>query len=399
MTLSLWQQRIPAPERIDTCVAIIGAGITGLSAAIECQARNIPCVILEAEYPASKASGRNAGYLMRGAAENYAAAINDLGRDRARFLWRWTEQNLLQLRALGIESVPSFNNRPSCLVATEEAEAAQLEHSAELLREDSFEVELIRAGINAPDDAIFRSGRSTLALLNPSDATCSPTELVAQLQRQLTDTPILTNAPVHDIQPSTNHITLSARAYTVRAKHVLAATNAYARHLLPELEGVVTPNRGQMLAFRPADPALADLAYAYYLNHGSEYIRPGAKGEIILGGARKSDETAERTDHDAVSDTVQSTLEHWIRALITTDYEVTARWSGIMGFTNDAMPIVKATTLDHRVWFCGGLTGHGMSMGHITARHAITTMLDKAPNPFDLNPDNTRPQPPNGAVI
>ncbi len=391
MTVSLWQQRSPTPERTDTAVAIIGAGISGLSAAIECEARNIPCVVLEAEYPASKASGRNAGYLMRGAAENYAAAIEDLGRDRARFLWRWTEDNLKALRALGLESVPSFEDRPSCLAATLDDEADQLERSARLLADDGFETQLLRPGAAAPDDPVWNSGHASVGLLNPHDATCSPAELVAFLQGKLERTRVITNAPVHAIEPDDKGVLIRARAAEVAADHALVCTNAYARHLLPELEGVVTPNRGQMLSFRPHDPALADLAYAYYINHGSEYIRPGRPGEIILGGARKSDEHAERTDTDAVTRTVQHTLEQWIRTLITDRYTVTARWAGIMGFTPDAVPIVKPTALDPRVWFCGGLTGHGMSMGHTTARHAVHAMLDSTPSPFGLNPDGTRP--------
>lgn len=391
MTTSLWQQRTPAPERTDTAVAIIGAGISGLSAAIECEQRNIPCVVIEAEYPASKASGRNAGYLMRGAAENYAVAIDDLGRDRARFLWRWTERNLEQLRDLGVESIPSFENRASCLVATLEGEAAQLEQSAELLREDHFDVELVSQGVNAPGDAIFRSGHATVGLVNPHDATCSPAELVAFLERSLKQTRVITNAPVHAIEPISRHVTVRARSVEIHAQHVLVCTNAYAPQLLPELTGVVKPNRGQMLAFRPGDPSLADLAYAYYLNHGSEYIRPGSKGEIIFGGARKADELGERTDTNAISDIVQETLEHCIRKLITTDYEVIARWAGIMGFTADGMPIVKPTSLDPRVWFCGGLTGHGMSMGYATARHAVSAMLEATFNPFELSEEGTRP--------
>ncbi|MCR9077355.1 MAG: FAD-dependent oxidoreductase, partial [bacterium] len=77
MTISLWQ-RTPTHETEQCDVAIIGAGITGLSAAIELESRGIRCIVLEADYAGSKASGRNAGYLIRGAAENYALASRNL---------------------------------------------------------------------------------------------------------------------------------------------------------------------------------------------------------------------------------------------------------------------------------------------------------------------------------
>ena len=107
MTISLWQ-RNQAHETIQCDVAIIGAGISGLSAAIEFESRGLNCVVLEADFAGSRASGRNAGYLIRGAADNYALACKDLGRDTTRFLWEWTQQNLEGLKQLGIESTPGF---------------------------------------------------------------------------------------------------------------------------------------------------------------------------------------------------------------------------------------------------------------------------------------------------
>lgn len=394
MTVSLWQRLEPVPARVEADVAIIGAGISGLSAAIECEARGLRCAVVEQDFPGARASGRNAGYLMRGAADNYAAAVRDLGRDRARFLWKWTEDNLKALRALGADTLPGFTNRPSCLAALPGVEVGELEQSAEMLEQDGFSVKLIRAGAGAQDDPIWRSGLPILGLINPHDAVCSPVELVGLLQARLTRTPILTASRVYAIDADETGVTVRARNHTIHAPRCLVCTNAYARELLPELASLVVPNRGQMFAMRPHDPAHADLAYAYYINHGSEYIRsgpPGA-GTVVVGGARKHRESEERTDAEGLNPAVQDRLERWAAELITDRYEVIARWSGIMGFSPDGMPIVRPTRDGHgRVWFCGGLTGHGMSMGHLTARHAVTTMLDGTNSPFDLRTDGSRP--------
>ncbi len=397
MTVSLWQRLEPVPVRLEADVAIIGAGISGLSAAIECEARGLKAAIIEQDFPGSRASGRNAGYLMRGAADNYAAAVRDLGRDRARFLWKWTEDNLKALRALGADTLPGFADRPSCLAALPGVEVEELKESANLLEKDGFRVELIRPGAGAPDDPIWRSGLPVLGLVNPGDAVCSPVELVGLLRSRLSDTPVFTSSRVYAIDAGDTGVTVRARNHTVHASHCLVCTNAYARELLPELEGIVVPNRGQMFAMRPHDPAHADLAYAYYLNHGSEYIRsgPGGDGTVVVGGSRKHREAEERTDAEGLNPAVQDRLERWAGELITDRYEVIARWSGIMGFSPDGLPIVRPTRDGlGRVWFCGGLTGHGMSMGHLTARHAVAAMLDGAPSPFDLHPDGSRPPAP-----
>ncbi len=392
MTVSLWQRLEPRPTPLETDVAIIGAGITGLSAAIECESRGLRCVVIEQDFPGARASGRNAGYLMRGAADNYAAAVRELGRGYARFLWKWTEDNLAALRALGAGTLPGFADRPSCLAALAGSEVGELQASADLLREDGFRVDIIHPGAGAPDDPIWRSGRPVLALVNPDDAVCSPIELVGLLRARLTTTTVLNSSRVYAIEPDAGRVTVRARNHTVHAAHCLVCTNAYAAELLNELDGLVVPNRGQMFAMRPHDSAHANLAYAYYLNHGSEYIRSGPDGTVVIGGARKHREAEERTDAEGLNPAVQARLEQWARDLITDRFEVIARWSGIMGFSPDGMPIVRPTREGGgRVWFCGGLTGHGMSMGHLTARHAVNAMLDGTPSPFDLRPDSSRP--------
>jgi glycine/D-amino acid oxidase-like deaminating enzyme len=393
MTVSLWQRLEPRPVPIETGVAIIGAGISGLSAAIQCESRGVKAVVIEQDFPSARASGRNAGFLMRGAAENYAAAVRDLGRERARFLWKWTEDNLHALRALGVGTLPGFAERPSCLAALNEGEAGELEASIDLLHADGFAADLIRPGdAGAPDDPIWRSGRVRVAMVNPGDAVCSPVELVGLLRARLTQTQVVSSSRVYAIEPAGGRVAVLARGCTVHAERVLVCTNAYARELLPDLTNLVRPNRGQMFSMRPDDPADAKLAFAYYLNHGSEYIRSGPDGSVIVGGSRTHREAEEQTDAEGLNPAIQERLEQWTRELITDRYTVTARWSGIMGFSPDGSPIVMPVEgSDGRVWFCGGLTGHGMSMGHLTARHAVGAMLDGGASPFAISPDGSRP--------
>ncbi len=386
MTISLWQ-RNPTHETDHCDVAIIGAGISGLSAAIELESRGISCVVLEADYAGSKASGRNAGYLIRGAAENYALASQELGRDTTRFLWDWTQQNLIGLKRLGIESTPGYAARPSCVVALGEPEHSELIASHEMMREDGLRCELIDPG-NAPSDSLWRSGKPTIGLVNPDDAVCSPIDLVQLLAASLSSTPLFEHAEVYRIEDEGSRIRLRTRPVDVVCSRVLVCTNAYAADLIRDLEGVITPNRGQMLSVRPKNPRDARLEYAYYLNHGSEYVRAAPDNQIIFGGARTYHADHERTSADGISDEVQGQLETFMRVLITSEYEVTARWSGIMGFSPDGMPVitqVKVHTLDNpNVWFCGGLTGHGMSMGYQTGRHAVRVMLGHEPTRFGL---------------
>lgn len=399
MSVSLWQRagnsgETPrgrsdgsAGEVMPCDVAVIGAGITGISAAIELERRGLDVIVLDSGGLAHGASGRNAGFLMRGAADNYAAAVRDWGPEKAAMLWRWTEDNLKALRADGIEALPSFENRASCLAAIEEEEEHELRESAELLARDGFDSTLVEAG-HGPTDAVWRRAKPRVALLNPHDAVVSPVETVAWLRGRLDRARVIGGVEIDRIErPSGGRIRLSGGGSLrgVDCDRVLIATNAWGGVLVPGLQ--VEANRGQMLAARPADPGAATLEHAYYLNHGSEYVRSAPKGWgdglVIFGGARKHDERAERSHGQEPTEVVQERLEDLLRRWVCDDYEVVARWAGTMGFGPGGLPTVcRVGDGDADVWYCGGFTGHGMSMAYTVAQAAVGAMLDGTATPF-----------------
>lgn len=174
-----------------------------------------------------------------------------------------------------------------------------------------------------------------------------------------------------------------AAVYTAEAMYpcdsVLVCTNAWASELLPKTGSPVSPNRGQMMAI---DAPGVTLNASYYLNRGSEYIRQTLDGTIILGGKRTFREADERTSSSAVSADIQMELERYAHSLLKADFTVLARWAGTMGFSPNGLPIIaKADELPGNVWFCGGLTGHGMSLGARTAQAAVMAMLGEEDAP------------------
>ncbi|MCA9299518.1 MAG: FAD-binding oxidoreductase, partial [Phycisphaerales bacterium] len=351
MTVSLWQRESRASLEVD--VAIIGGGLCGLGAAIACTASGVRWAILEQHRTGSGASGRNAGYLIRGAAENYARASRTLGRDRARALWAHTESNIAILRGLGLESLPSFERRPSVILAYHEDEATELHESLDLLRSDGFDASMLEGG----DDALWRHHPPRAALCNPGDAVVNPSELVEMLAAHAGRAHIHEGQEVDEIVHDGDHLRVRSRGFDVRARRVLVCTNAWAPLLVPELRGVVTPRRGQMIAVRAPG---SRLDAAYYANWGSEYFRPGPDGLLLFGGCRLTDEAGEVGYEDTVTAPIQEALEAFATRVLGGLFEVVARWAGTMGFSPDGLPITREVRPG--VWFCGGFTGHGMSM-------------------------------------
>lgn len=377
MTISLWHQT-EHPERIGVDLAIIGGGIAGLSAALEASRLGQRVVLLERHTIGAGASGRNAGFLMRGAADNYAAAIEQHGRDRAADLWRLTEDNLAELRAEGVDRVPGYAPTPSCLLALSDEEADELRASIDLLRADGFAAEALPSDA---DDVAAHAG-VRFGLVNPNDAVCHPMRLLEWLAAKRPEGSIRLGEVVNTIEPAAdgNRLCLRTNTLSIDTERVLVCANAWLPRLIPALAGTVVPNRGQMLALH-APSSACRLSHAYYANHGGEYFRRVDEHTIIVGGCRRDHESEERTDSDATTPGVQRSLESFAEEILGQRFPVITRWAGTMAFTPDHLPITGPTA-DPRVWVCGGFTGHGMSLGFTTARRTVDAMHDGSTPPF-----------------
>lgn len=379
MTVSLWH-RSRSPETHCDCV-VIGAGICGLSAALHLERRGVATVVVDRSRigaPGAGASSRNAGFLMRGAAENYAAAIRTYGRELARLVWRWTEENLAGLRAEGIEGLPGYAARPSCLLALEEQECKELRESVSLLREDGFAVEWLDGG----EDDAWRNLHPLGGLLNPGDAACHPAHILHHLASKLRR-PVREECPVIGLSGDGNgRIRVQTVTGDLLGARVLLCTNAYAPLLVPSLAGIITPRRGQVIAVRCDTRSRLD--HSYYANYGYEYFRQVEPQVLLFGGCRRAFADAEIGYEDRTTPEVQGALESFAArtlAIPRSRLEVIARWSGTMGFSPDGLPLIVPVEGDWergRVHFCGGFTGHGMSLAYRVAQDAIRALLEEA---------------------
>lgn len=389
MTISHWR-RSHALGTVRGDAIVVGAGICGLSAALHLERRGLVVHVVERGTIGCGASSRNAGFLMRGAAESYARAAEIHGRDTARLLWRWTEENLAGLRAEGVESLPSTRRVPSCLLAMDEAERDELARSRDMLREDGFEVGWLDPG-RCGDSIWAGTGerRPLAGLLNPADAACNPVEVLTHLAHRLSR-PVWEGQETIAIEPGEGARDLEVRTTDGRfvAPRVLVCVNAYAGLLLPSLTPLVHPKRGQMLAFR--DESIR-LDYSYYARFGYDYVRRAADGAIVIGGCRDRFVDTEVGLEDRTTDEVQAEIERLAKRLLGVRLDcasILQRWAGTMAMTADGLPIiapVHGPWLSGSVWFCGAFNGHGMSMAHRAARAAVDAMMGDDRSLFGLD--------------
>ncbi len=85
-----------SPERPDKKVdgrvevAIVGAGVTGCSAALRLAEAGLRVRVHDARGIAEGASGRNGGFALGGGAARYDVARETYGAEQAASYWRWT---------------------------------------------------------------------------------------------------------------------------------------------------------------------------------------------------------------------------------------------------------------------------------------------------------------------
>jgi len=145
--MSLWldsEQRVypPLDRDVTADVVVVGAGIAGIATAYFLASTGAKVVVLEARGVAEAASGRNAGFLLAGVAENFVAASRRYGEREALRIWHFTRRTQALARSLvaenGIECDLRWNG--SDQIAGDEEEWSEIAESAKKLASEGVAV-------------------------------------------------------------------------------------------------------------------------------------------------------------------------------------------------------------------------------------------------------------------
>jgi glycine/D-amino acid oxidase-like deaminating enzyme len=363
--MSLWlageQHVYPPLDGDDTAdVVVVGAGIAGVATAYLLASTGAKVVVLEARGVAEAASGRNAGFLLAGVAENFVAASRRYGERDALRIWHFTRRTQALVRSLVAEHRIACELRwnGSDQIAGDDDEWREIAESARRLASE---------GVAVSADPASRT--ATYA----EDGELHPVRWV----RGLAAAAVSRGATIHE---STRVRAIGAgQAVTasgvVRAGAIVLCTNAYTAHLVSSR---VRPVRGQMLATAPTAPVFPRPAYA---NRGYRYWRQTSDGRALVGGWRDTAADEEVGEEERTTTVIQEQLEAFLRER-GIRAAVTHRWAGTMGFSHDALPYVGA--IAPRVFVCGGFTGHGMAFGPASAELVASLVRGATPPDADL---------------
>jgi len=333
-------------------VAVVGGGITGCSCALLLAEAGLRVRLYEAREIAGGASGRNGGFALRGGAAPYPVTAASIGRGQAADLWRWTER---ELAALAEAAGDAFRSTGSLRLAADDEERGELEEECEALRADGFAVEWH----DEPEPPL--TGRYPAALFHPGDGVLQPARLVRRIAGRAAEAGV-------EIREHTRVLALEE----TQASTIVVATDGYPSELLGELEGLIVPTRGQVIATEPIPERWFETPH--YGRHGFDYWHQTPEGRIVAGGFRDVSLQDEFTAEEVTTPAVQEALEAFVASLAGRQLRIDHRWAGIFGMVFDFLPVVGPVPGRDGLWVAGGYSGHGNVLGFACGRlvaHAI----------------------------
>ncbi|MEQ8675598.1 MAG: FAD-dependent oxidoreductase [Aggregatilineales bacterium] len=368
MTISHWQADGTQPHR-DVDVLIVGAGIVGCSAAYFAAQAGREVVITEMRDVGLGASGRNAGFMITGLDTYYNRAIEHYGHNTVRELWALSKTTHGYWQDFAAKGNVKLDRCGSMLLAESAEEAEELRLSADALHADGIEV------IYHDHDPL---GRGYFAAIEqPWDCAVQPYELARAVCQQ-SGAELIANNELYGYEQTAQGVTVYTHRVIFHARKVLLCTNAYSPRIDPFFAGKVVPTRAQCLVTEPLETPL--LNTCGYSDYGYMYYRMTFDNRLLIGGGRKNYKPLENdTTEDRTTPEVQGALDNYLTRFFP---EVTApvarRWSGIMGFTPDKIPLVGTLPDKPDIGFAVGFTGHGLAFGAGTAERAVDHLLTGA---------------------
>ncbi len=359
---SYWEERF---FMHDIDLLVVGAGFTGLAAAIRAKELNPKwkVVVLERDMLGEGASTKNAGFACYGTVGEFLDDEREMGRDKALELILKRRQGLefLQKRVSPQEmGLQSNGGLEIFLKGESKAWERALEAREDLnkdLGHDLYQESKLHKGFQNTIGSIY----------TPDEASLDPVELWQALRKKaiLLDIIILHKVEVMTHQSHRNGVSVQSTAGDWRTRNLLYCTNAFGLANQP-LD--LVPARNQVLVLK--HPIFRLKKMTYHQHAGYLYFRP-VNELILLGGARHISPRAEISRELLRNEKIEQYLMQYARNLFSDDdqWEIVAQWSGIIATGTSKEPIVQE--VEPQVYACLRFGGMGVALSTFTANKAV----------------------------
>ncbi|MFP4327184.1 MAG: NAD(P)/FAD-dependent oxidoreductase [Paracoccaceae bacterium] len=362
--------RRPALEgtvRADICV--VGAGYTGLSAALHLAERGFDVVVLEAHRAGFGASGRNGGQLGSGQRIGQEALARLAGQAAADRLWTMAEEAKALVKGLIERHAIACDLRPGVAeMARSPREMADLHADAAMLAEryGYCETELLdrEAGHALCPSPAYHGG-----VLDWGAAHLNPLAYALGLARaaEAAGARIFETSRVTAIEKGTRP-TLRTASGEVSCDHLILACNGYLGGLAPKVASRVMPINNFIVATEPlgarrADVLTRDVAVAD-TNFVVNYFRLSPDGRLLFGGGESYGYRFPADIAAVVRKPMTRIFPH------LADVRIDHAWGGTLAITMRRLPYL--VRLGPNILSASGYSGHGVG----SATHAGRLMAE-----------------------
>lgn len=378
----------PAPAlegRIDADVCVVGAGLTGLSAALELALRGYSVAVLEARRVGWGASGRNGGQVIVGFGEGGEDTIEaQFSAADARHAWDISMQGLALMQqriaryAIDCDYVPGYLN---LAVSARKARAleARVEHMARVFGHRQQWIPRAEVG-----DWIA-SPRYHGAAFDPLSGHLHPLKYTLGLAAaaRTAGVRLFEDTPVIGLDRGASPTVRTARG-EVKSKFVVLAANAYLGEydagIAPKLARRFLPVVTYTVATEPMAPERADAlirhrAAAGDTNHVLDYFRVTADHRLLFGGG---DSQSAAPPSEFVAPMRRRLLAVFPQL---SDLAIPYAWGGFVDVSFNQAP--DFGRLGSNVYYAQGFSGHGLALSGMAGKLIADTVAGEAER-FDL---------------
>ncbi len=364
---------LPAPcpplrgaAEADLCV--VGAGITGLSAALHAAQAGMSVIVLDAQRVGWGASGRNGGQIGSGFNWDHKKLASRLGREKADSLWTLAEDAKALTRRLISEHAPEADYRPGILHLSQDPRERAAFAKAARAEPETY-ASLDRAALS---DRIGTS-RYAGGLLDMSAGFCNPLAYVLGLAQAAR----AAGAVIHERSEVTSlGPPVRTRHGRVDARFVIHATNGYASDLASKTGARVLPLNNYIAVTEPLTaPPMPDPIAVADDRAVVNYWWQSRDGRLVYGGG------------ESYGKRFPADIERKIRTNLARVYPNLAdvgfdyAWGGTLAITATRLPYLAEVAPG--VFSAGGYSGHGLALSGLFGQVMVEALLGERSR-FDL---------------
>ncbi|MGY0398880.1 MAG: NAD(P)/FAD-dependent oxidoreductase [Ostreibacterium sp.] len=381
---------------VSSDICIIGAGYTGLSAALHLAEKGYSVTLLEAKKVAWGASGRNGGQVCQGHNMSHAELTQHVSREVADLLWDMSLESVSLVKSLIHKHKIDCDLKQGVMSV-----AAKPAHIQNILDDVKYKqnklayhaVEFIDKNEVSSMLGTDRYGAgeywTDAAHLHPLNYAFGLAEAAKKAGVNIYE----------DSRVISYHTDKDTRVLTqegmVNTKYILLACNGYLEKLEPRVAGKIMPINNFIIATEPLSEAICrkinrdDIAVAdskFVIN----YFRLSADNRLLWGGGENY---TTKFPKDIKSFVKKYMLEFYPEL---NDVRIDYGWGGTLAITMNRMP--HFDRIEENLFVAQGYSGHGVALATLGGKlmaDAVSGCIEK----FDLFTQVPTPTFPGGTLL